>query len=540
MSFFNPNIRFDPNNPQGLDYENEQLRLARQRELAKAMAVKSKGGQMVGDWYAPTGNKEGIANLLSNALAAYSTYKTNGADKELTKAGNDQYDYYENEYSRGIDREAVKKEQDAIQAYSYTYANPQEVGPQDPNAARSMAVPPQSNIQGSMLPAASAATRPAAQQGPALPPTGAGAGRGFVNEVPGVRERYMNTPPGARAVGEAMNNSQRADPRIAPQPAAPAAMPQNAPTALNIPQAPAMPQVAPVAAPTAAPVQSDFIIDAEAEAAAGQQRQSVLRRAVEGNQSRRSNAIRQLERGNSDARALARTLRASALRDGKITTGKPGEYLLRDGEVIGQLPDNGVGTKPNIQTVNGMPYEVVQGPNGPQLRPMSSTDGSSITDPKVAAEAREKAEAQQRQAITLGRVTSDIDKILGSDDPENASGLYARITSGITNSTGFVTDASEARARIDGISSQAIQAMVANLSAAGVSPTQLANTETEAKRLAASVFNVDYNRMSAAEIRNQMNIFRNQLTDLAQKNLSVTQPAGVANINGIQFRKAPQ
>jgi hypothetical protein len=112
------------------------------------------------------------------------------------------------------------------------------------------------------------------------------------------------------------------------------------------------------------------------------------------------------------------------------------------------------------------------------------------------------AQATRRSAD----LTKEIDSVLESKMPEDASGKAGTAGAWLNKATGGIvkTDGSNARAYIDGLGDKFIQQAIAQMSAQGVSATQLANTETEAQRLMRSMLNLDYNRMDATQIREQL------------------------------------
>lgn len=136
--FFNPNTAFDPNNPQGFDY-NEQLRQIQLRQaLAQQLNKPLDEGRMVSGWYVAPSKGAAIASALSQALGAYMQVRGVQQQGELDKSDREAMIAARKDYQKASDpSNYVEMARQAVPMpeAQYTYADPGAVGPPQPGAA---------------------------------------------------------------------------------------------------------------------------------------------------------------------------------------------------------------------------------------------------------------------------------------------------------------------------------------------------------------------------------------------------------------------
>lgn len=478
--WFNPTAGFDAQSPGDYDYDTNAKKIKAQRELAAALQQQMHGGQMVSGWYVGPGKKDMYSNILQNVAGAFIGADANKSDEANRKDSQASYE---------AGRNLLMKDQgeyidDAQQnAYAYTHKRPQDVGPQQepvappPEVAQSFPVRPQPDIQ----------SRPLEQ---AVAAQGAGAGRGVVNPpfVSGGGGEFRGRG-ASGSWGEPVTQPRRGGTRGevnrtgiytagVTQPVPPVAAPTVAPAAVQ-PAILPPPQMGAVEAPPAqvqaqpaAPAAEDgstFNVNVDAQ-------QRYLQRAV---QADRLKAMSMLERSGERGQGLARAVEAQMLgpKKDEYTTLKDGESLYRNGKLIMQ----GGG-----DTLEERKFKYQQ--------------------EQDAKKNGEKAAEVTGGAAPMQTFKSEIQRILESKVPEDAAGFAGTIGAGINAVTGGVikTDGAGARAEIDGLKAKAKQAAISSLSARGIPASQLANSNVEAESLVASVFNVDYSRMTPTQIRESM------------------------------------
>ena len=192
----------------------------------------------------------------------------------------------------------------------------------------------------------------------------------------------------------------------------------------------------------------------------------------------------------------------------KLMTVNPGQYVVD--------PTSGravqIGTD---QSAN----EIKQTVDTPQGLLAVYKDGSTkIIDPR-SSEARKAAEEEQRRVGAVSTLGNQIQKINDAASRLIADGTIDNASAGMANSAGAVlnrtlgmhTQTAAARSKIDAFRASLVPTLLADLQASGASPNKLADTKRELDLHLSSYGNLDYERLSAQELRSELDRLVNGL-----------------------------
>jgi len=451
-NMFNPNLAFDPNNPNGFDYQQQQQKLLLQQALAQRMNQPLDQGRMVSGWYVAPSKTAAWTNAIQQVASGALGVKTAQDQIELDAADKQAATAARKAYADASDPgNYVGKAQEAfpVPQAQYLHRDPAAVGPPAEGAAQTFQV-------------ASGAVPPIPQSGGPFQP---------------------NTP--------------------------------GTPTwASQAPIGPAQP------APDAEPKPYDgggFNVTppSSADVAAAQSNQiKYLRREMTAD---RDNALDRLSRTKSGAKLadaiIARDFAPAEWDFQKVKVG--------DNESLVAVNKR---DPTQMRTIMGAPVD-----GAPSIAAQRLQLEKDKFDYEKSQKQGDKNIAAQGAANTLDAVRAETMELFTPDKSgktafDKASGPLSRVSTAITAATGYVTDAAEARQKIEGVQAKAVSAYLSELRASGMSPSALANTEGEVKRAVAARFNVDPTKQTVPEMQRQTELFLNYLAD--QKRQALSQMSG--------------
>jgi hypothetical protein len=165
MSWFDPNIAFNPTDSSSFDAAAEQRKLALKQALISKMQQQTpEQGKMVSGWYVAPGQKASSMSMLSNLLGSYLQAKHYEGQDQLDKASREAYGYGRDLLDKSNDPNNYVDDA-KHNALAYTHKDPSQVGPQLPgDEATAYPVQQPATLTAGSLPPAQAALP--AQPGP--------------------------------------------------------------------------------------------------------------------------------------------------------------------------------------------------------------------------------------------------------------------------------------------------------------------------------------------------------------------------------------
>lgn len=143
--------------------------------------------------------------------------------------------------------------------------------------------------------------------------------------------------------------------------------------------------------------------------------------------------------------------------------------------------------------------------------------GNTPVAAKAADAEAAKVSATEKMNRTANIIVGSVGQIIANGDHEAATGATGKIGAAWNAGTGRNTDAAAARSRIDNLANQMIPMIHAQLAEDHVSANRVADTTKELNALIASRANLDYNRLSAQELKSELIKFQNSMLDIVQR-----------------------
>lgn len=559
LDYFSSNPQFDPSNPGGFDYMQAARRLQQQQASAAQFGnVQAFGGM---------GKGATLAYALQKALGGVMAGRAQRDELALDSAAKEQFDFYRNTLNNSKSRQELEAEAQTFYKdpeVAYTYKPGVEVGPtmDDLRApAAPMAAP---------APAA-APTRPPKFAGKSYDPAarvGTERGRGTNTSISGdgvedvLQQRdaaqaelknvktqlstyggvQRQRDPGGfaelqRRAGELESSIFALENKVAPAyqnrplskpvavaPAAPvAAAPVAAPTPAArsaMAQAPAAPMAAPApmtpqsTTPRSYALEDSFNMgmDPAEVRSTVQSRSAYVRDAAMRQEAERATALQALE---TNPRAQSFLKQMAARQAAQASMAADRDKFMFEQDYKAQAEQRGSANK-----IVGTPQTAADGRqyvvNGKGEIQYLSDGGKPVMDAGFVEKRAERAAGRSRAQIALKRSTSEIDSFIAAGLAKDATGVPARFKAFINAKTGYVTDASKARAELEGMFSGAISNLLATLEAAGIKGNTLVDTKAGAETFGRSLLNINFDTMDAKQIESQLMKYRNHISDLAE------------------------
>lgn len=504
--FFNPNAGFDASNPQDYDYQAQAQKLAMMQALAQRMGQPLDQGKMVGNWFVGPSKGAAIASALQQALGGVMQVKGSEAQGALDKADRDAMASARKAYGDANDpSNYIDKAKAAFPTpeAQYSYKHPEDVGPPNPNAPQ--AAPALADRQ-TMYP-------------------------GETTQFP------MSLPPNANAFSQIMASGHQE---------------QNS-------------SPAPWATDSAAPMQQvgvagkrdtfDVTQPTADDIAANRSNQvRFLSKAMAADKQSALDRMSRTKAGGPLANAIMARDYAPNKFDFKTVKGLDGVETLvaaneRDGTASKAYGADPTGVAPlserkfaweiskdqrDVEAAKNKPVNTIDTSEGyVNVMPdgsMRKVNGAPVSE-KLAEETRKQQEKQvgaANAAATTNQTRAGVQNLFstdksGNDVFDNAVGMQAKLGRSWSSMTGRPNDSTEARAKIETVQAQALPALMAELKASGASPTQMMNTEAEAKRVLASRFSIDPDKMSAETMRKNARDYQEYLSGLKRSLLVQSQ-----------------
>ena len=201
----------------------------------------------------------------------------------------------------------------------------------------------------------------------------------------------------------------------------------------------------------------------------------------------------------------------------KLMTVNPGQYVVdpTSGRAIQ------IGTD---QSAN----EIKQTVDTPQGLLAVYKDGTTkIIEPK-SSEARKVADEEQKRVESNVKFGESFNKIRDSAARLIADGTIDHAAASMLNSAGVVlnktlgmqTQSSTARSKLDAFKASLLPMIFADLSASGASPSKVADTKAELNAHMNSYANLDYERLSAQELRTELDRLVSGLQNIYNRRMS--------------------
>jgi hypothetical protein len=552
-NFFNPNIAFDPSNPQGYDYAEQQRMLLAKQQLAQALSKPLDQGKMVSGWYVGPSKGAALASGIQQALGGYMQGKAVGEQNALSKADREAMQFYRKQLGDASDPSNYADKANAafpMPQASYTHKEPWNVGPQDPNAAQTFPVAEQPVQTPSMLPQATPVRVP-----PAVVQPQTGGATGSWGAEPGPLGRAQEAQRAAREASRARILATEA--QMAPQaPTLPppvlgqamAARPPQAPLQGVIQNLPVSDGPPPVVPPTPDAGFNVTQPSPEDVQAARQGQVNFLRKSMGADRMAALDGLERTKAGGPLAQAIM--MRDYTPADLKTVTQKRAdgsEALLafdpRTGATkeigspdptAGQLKSSehldfvkqlysGVRTQTDLHTANRQAIAAGVKP-------------SLLSDDVTVARGR----GGQRDDMVKENTSESAYQSAKSSSQKSMDDLHALLNpgagkGGVRDATGLIntglsklpwaTKSAETRAEVGRVMNDLVLNKLQQFTASGVG-SSVFNSDLEGKRLQQAVSNIDFLRQSPEYINNNIQRIMNELAD-AEKRIEAARNATV-------------
>jgi hypothetical protein len=207
---------------------------------------------------------------------------------------------------------------------------------------------------------------------------------------------------------------------------------------------------------------------------------------------------------------------------------KPGESLYdkNSGQFV-QVP-GGSNRNKEVSTTKDTPEGllIVYKDGSTELRKDVMTKESAAAKEEV-----DSKKAMVQSGIDIkNRLIGTVDAIIGSGKLSDAgAGMGNKLSAAGNQYLGFATDTADIRSQIDALRNQFLPNIMAEMTAKGISPTALLNTEVEAKRAIDATSNLDYTRLTGNQLKAVLLELRTRLSSALDKDMASIGGAGGVN-----------
>lgn len=207
----------------------------------------------------------------------------------------------------------------------------------------------------------------------------------------------------------------------------------------------------------------------------------------------------------------------SAPKERNLQAFKPGEMIYANGKWV-EVPKGPSNAGNSGQREYAASWDSADG------RVIAYKDGSTQLVGGRTPEAIQAADANSAKVSATEKanraaniIVQSIGQVIANGDHEAATGIKGKVGSVLNAATGTSTEAAGARSRIDNLSNQMIPLIFAQLQEDKVSANKVADTMRELNALIASKANLDYNRLSGEQLKNEILKLQNNMLDIVQR-----------------------
>lgn len=207
----------------------------------------------------------------------------------------------------------------------------------------------------------------------------------------------------------------------------------------------------------------------------------------------------------------------SAPKERNLQAFKPGEMIYANGKWV-EVPKGPSNAGNSGQREYAASWDSADG------RVIAYKDGSTQLVGGRTPEAIQAADANAAKVSATEKanraaniIVQSIGQVIANGDHEAATGIKGKVGSVLNAATGTSTEAAGARSRIDNLSNQMIPLIFAQLQEDKVSANKVADTMRELNALIASKANLDYNRLSGEQLKNEILKLQNNMLDIVQR-----------------------